>query len=322
LVYFFVLKQKTCGDKTHYDECSLKKPYFCENGKLVKKASLCGCNEDLNMSVNGNSCASEYKIEPKRVVLEYVLRGEEKTLDFTVYKAMTEHLSSLPRSISYEQGEEPLRADFKLRNINNQEQRELLLPLVVEIQNTAEDEIDQLRIAVSIVQKIPFGSSEKNISFGGAILNYSRYPYEVLYDDEAICGEKSELLAFLLKELGYEVVFFYHSPENHESIGIKCPKPNSLNKNEYCFVETTGSSIITDNELEYVGIGKLYSEPEIIFVSDGKSLGVFLYEYRDARALKRIRSSINGNSGKLNFFQYRKLKKLKTKYDLEEIYYS
>lgn len=319
--FFFILKPKlstrACGDGTLEGECSLRKPYFCSDGILIEKASVCGCNK--NLSVIEDSCISKYQIEPKNITLKYILRGEEKEINFVVYKGMVDYLSSLPASIYYKKGEQPSRADFKLRNINNEEQRELLLPLVTEIQNRAKDKTEQMRIAVSIVQKIPFGNSEKTFTFRNSILNYSRYPYEVLYDIEGVCGEKSELLAFLLREMDYGVVFFYNAFENHEALGIKCPVRYSLDETGYCFIETTGGSIITDNEIEYFGVGRLYSKPEIIFISDGNSLRNSLYEYKDARDLKRIRNVIN-NKGKLNIFQDNRYRKLKVKYGLEEIY--
>lgn len=318
LILFFYFFTWRCGDGTRNGQCSSREPYFCLKGKLVEKASICGCPEIL--SIDGDSCISKYQSEPKNIILKYALRGKEKEINFVVYGGMADYLSELPRDISYRENEKPpSKVDFKLKNLNNEEQREMLLPLVTEIQNIAKDKTEQVRIAISIVQKIPFGNSDKTILFGGKIVDYSRYPYEVLYDTQGICGEKSELLVFILRELGYGVVFFYNAPENHEAVGIKCPIKYSLDKTEYCFVETTGASIITDNEIDYLGIGKLHSEPEIIFISDGKSLGNNLYEYKDAKDLIKLRKIIEDN-GKINLLQYRKLEELEKKYGLEEFY--
>lgn len=312
---FFI--EKKCGDDTLYGQCSSRKPYFCLNGILIEKASICGCSNVS--SIDGDSCISKYQTEPKNITLKYVLRGKEKEADFVVYKGMADYLSELPRDISYKKNEKPSKIDFKLKNLNNEEQREMLLPLVIEIQNIDNDKTEQVRIAISIVQKIPFGNSNKTIFFGRNIINYSRYPYEVLYDMQGVCGEKSELLAFILRELGYGVVFFYNAPENHEAVGIKCPGEYSLDNSGYCFVETTGASIITDNEIDYLGIGKLLSKSEIIFISDGKSLGSNLYEYKDAKDLIKLRKIINSDK-KINLLQYKKLEQLKKKYELEEFY--
>ena len=98
----------------------------------------------------------------------------------------------------------------------------------------------------SIVQKITFGNSNKTIKVSRGELDYARYPYEVLYDEKGVCGEKSELLAFILREMGYGVAFFYYPPENHEAIGIKCPKRHSVGRTGYCLIETTGPSIMAE----------------------------------------------------------------------------
>ena len=145
-------------------------------------------------------------------------------------------------------------------------------------------------------------------------MNYSRYPYEVLYDEEGICGEKSELLAFLLREIGYETVLFYNQEENHESVGIKCPIEESYKRTGYCFVETTGPSIITDDSIEYMGNIVLTSEPEIIHISSGYSLGKYLEEYKDADELKSLKKN------PFVLFRESRFQRLKEKYGLIEEY--
>ena len=210
--------------------------------------------------------------------------------------------------------------DFKLKHINEEQQRELLLPLVSAIQNRAKDKVDQFRIAVSLVQHIDFGFSGEIVSLiGDKSLNYSRYPYEVLYDMQGVCGEKSELLAFLLREIGYDVVLFYHAEENHESLGVKCPLEYSVSDSGYCFVETSAPSIITDNEIEYVGGLRLNSEPEIMLISEGISLEDNLPEYKDAQDFIKIRRSLKQGK-KLDFSESEKLDELIKKYGLVEIY--
>lgn len=321
LIIFNFYNQKeeilTCGDDTPYGECSLIKPYFCLEGFLVEKASVCGCPDILTQK--GDLCISKYQTDSKNITLKYVLRGEEKEIDFVVYKGLVDYISELPKSIYYPEGEEPSRQDFVLRNINEEEQRELLLPLLIKIQNATKDKNDQVRIAISLVQEIPFGSSGKMVALRSQQINYSRYPYEVLYDMQGICGEKSELLAFLLREMGYNIVLFYHKLENHESLGIKCPVEHSLEGTGYCFVETSGPSIITNYQLKYVGGITLSSEPELILISDGDSLARDLYEYKDAKSLIKINNNTE-EKGKLDLIKTYKLEKLNKKYRLIESY--
>ncbi len=76
----------------------------------------------------------------------------------------------------------------------------------------ADGEDDQAGIAISLVQKIPY-DYEKMYRCGWTCQGRTfvsgippRYPYQVLYDGRGVCGEKSSLLALLLKEFGFGVV--------------------------------------------------------------------------------------------------------------------
>jgi hypothetical protein len=316
LVVFFgssaeISKLQTCGDSSFYESCSIVKPYYCDKqGFLTEKAQMCSCSD----SVNGNSCTTIFQTEAKDINLNYILNGKERNLEFTVYSGLINYLSGLPKTIFYENGGKPIRSDFIFKKINDEEQRKLLMPLVMKIENMTNDKDEQARIAVSIVQNIRYGASNKTDSLFGNSLNHSRYPYEVLYENQGICGEKSELLAFLLRELGYGTVIFYYQLENHEAVGIRCPVEDSYRGTGYCFVETTGPSIITDDSIIYSDGTKLASEPEIILISTGKSLGSSLQEYGDAETMKKIRS------GEFMLFRNSKLEKLKERYGLIEQY--
>ena len=278
----------TCGDGTLHASCSLIKPYFCDQGVLMEKASACGCGD--SMKASGDSCISKYSTGENNISFNYTLNGKYGLIDLIVYDGANNYVSKLPKEIYLSAGEQPLKSDFKLKSVDEEQQRGFLLPLVAKIQNKTDDEDDQVRIAISLVQNIPYGFSNKTpvVGANGGI-NYSRYPYEVLYDNAGICGEKSALLSFILKEMGYKTAFFYYPDENHEAIGIGCPVENSVLNSGYCFIETTGPSIITDDSLEYVGGIILNSEPQIILISKGKSIGKNWVEYKDAQMMKKIR---------------------------------
>jgi hypothetical protein len=322
-LFFFLQNQNSdkvnfdCVDGTLIDSCSLTKPYYCENGVFVEKASICGCPEGLLK--DDDECLSKYHNNSKEITLHYVLNGKKNKFNFIVYKGMEEYLSEIPRSIETGIGEEVLRTDFKNRKINEEIQKSFLLPLVFSIKNITNDKEDQMRIAVSVVQNIPWGYSDKLFRFAGQNLIYSRYPYEILYDNEGICGEKSELLAFLLKELGYEVVLFYNKEENHESVGVRCPLENSWNNSGYCFVETSGPAIISDSSISYVGGVSITSKPLIMSISEGISLGENLEEYEDAKEIMEIRERALENGG-VRFFDKFKLYWLNKKYSLIDEY--
>jgi len=60
----------------------------------------------------------------------------------------------------------------------------------MKIQNLTLVKEDQMRIAVSLVQNIPYAESEKTFIIRNTLFNYSRYPYEVLYDGAGILRGK------------------------------------------------------------------------------------------------------------------------------------
>ena len=315
LIIYFIFPlfniELVCGDGTSYSECSNSMPYYCSEGKLVEMASVCGCSE--NLTLQGEACVSQYATRPRDIVLNYTLRGEKGEIDFEIYEGITSYVSKLPRSLSVINGFEPSRADFKFQKIEEEQQMNLLLPLVAKIQNLDVSERDKLRIAVSLVQEIEFGVSDKIVNIAGTQLDYSRYPYEVFLDLQGVCGEKSELLVFILREMGYGVGFFYYPTENHEAVAVKCPKLHSVGWTGYCLIETTGPSIITDKGIEYVNVGKLKSKPEVIVISEGKSMGRFWYEYFDAWNFNRLRKGFA-------IFKERGIQKLEEKYGLVDVY--
>ena len=320
LVLFFIFNAShTCNDGTNYNECSNTKSYLCLNGILIKNASSCGCSE-LSM-VNGENCISDYQIGPKLITLNYTLNGKRGQINFIAYQKLYDYLSKLSRFIEDDSNEESILLNFRLKNLDDEYQRELLLPLVVGIQNSAKNKDDQARIAISIVQNIPFGNSNKTLRFGGVELEYYRYPYEVLYDYEGVCGEKSELLIFLLRELGYGSAFIYYKIENHEAVGIKCLEEKSLNNTGYCFIETTGPSIITDSNTEYTNLGQLISTPEIIPILGNFTFGkINFYESKDSIVLNNIRERAR-EYGTINWIKHFQFKRLKEKYGLKDLNY-
>lgn len=306
-------KDKNCSDGTLINTCSNVKPYYCEKGKLVEKASVCNCQEDS--IINGESCSSKYSTEPKEINLTYYLNGKEKEINFTLYKGAYDYLAGLSSSIN--ETESPTLLDFRLKNLDNKIQMQFLYPLLIKIQEITPNKDDQMRIAISLVQNIEFGESNKTKRIGQDQIPYQRKAYEILYEGTGVCSEKSELLIFLLRGLGYNTAFIYYPLENHEAVGIKCSQEHSLNNTEYCFIETTGPSIITDDKTEYLGNSKLNSVPKIIQISQGKSLNDNVREIKDAITLMKIREKMK-EKGQINFIEYFQFKKIKSRYGLPE----
>jgi len=318
-----------CGDGTFEGYCSLNKPYFCSGGILVENVSFCGCPSSSSFS-EGKCILKDSFFQNKSIleknfskiskVLRYHFGNNRGKINFEFSPQILDYLLSLPRVKFYSKGERPRRDDFKLAKINEPIQKDYLMPLVVAIQNIAPNSTDlQALIAIHLVQNIKYNESEfVTVPGSNFRMRLSRYPYQVIGEGQGSCEGKSELLAFLLKEMGFGVSLFYYQAENHEALGIKCPFEESYNGTGYCFVETTMPSPVSYSEGKYLGIsgvGKLESQPEIVIISKGFSLGEGLDEYRDAEDLKNLVDKID-KYRKLNFFDKRKMDSLREKYDL------
>jgi hypothetical protein len=85
-----------------------------------------------------------------------------------------------------------------------------------------------------------------------------------LYENKGVCGEKSMLLAFLLRDLGFGVVLFDFAAQNHEAVGVKCS--NGFRGTGYCYLEST-----TPVGIDFSGdwLGEI---SETKHISDGKSI--------------------------------------------------
>ncbi len=309
-----------CNDGTDFGKCSSTKPYYCDNGNLLENPTQCGCPNTFNLT-NGK-CASIYQKGAKNILLKYVVDGTEGSIDFAAYKSLANYTSKIPRSIEYigDRSQTPSRLDFKLKSINDEIQKDALSELALKIQNITPDRDKQAKIAISVVQNIPYGYANGTISLSrDETVIYTRYPYEVLFDNQGICGEKSQLLAFLLRELGYGTAIFYNQQENHESVGIKCPQSESWQGSGYCFVETSAPAIISDSKVEYVGGVKITSMPQVLEISEGLSLPKSLDDYNDAESMAKIREKISKN-GEINYLDSSSLEKLRKKYGLDGEY--
>lgn len=250
-------KIQRCNDtyKTEYGGCSNEKPYYCSySGEILELASGCGCPNGY--FIEGQRCVSLYERNPKNVNLDH--------FSFTVYGGLNDYLGSLPRSISYYYNP-PTTRDFILRDLNNEIQKPYLMELVSKIKDKYPSKDRQAEIAIDIVQNIPYDwDAFETDSVSG------RYPYEVLYDQKGVCGEKSELMAFLLRELGFGVAIFEFTEENHRAVGILCDSGDY--GTNYCFIESSDVYPIGSIPPKYVGgIDIRRAVPEVIIISEGDS---------------------------------------------------
>ncbi len=293
----------TCDDGTVYDECSSEEPFLCKDGELIEKSSKCGCPSDE--VPYGDSCQSKYIIDPRNMTFSYILRGKKGSIDFVVYKGMKDYLYSQHSSSYVCNPECPTDREIELNFLDNPQQQKLLLPLVEKIEEKTSNKDDQARIAINLVQQIPYAWLTVSLT--------QKYPYDVIYDNEGVCGEKSKLMVFILRELGYGVALFTFEEEEHQAVGIKCSDTYDYLNSGYCFIEAAAALMITESNADYVGAGKLDSTPKIIKIADGNSFDSVKEEYDDAKEWHRI-NAIPGPV--IPQYEYDKWKNLVDKYGI------
>jgi hypothetical protein len=179
-------------------------------------------------------------------------------------------------------------------------QSEYIMPMVNEINHSAKNPGDDARIAINLVQHIKYDSNTLNeIQFNSSKsgqLYIGRYPYTILFQEwGGVCGEKSFLLALLLKELGYNVALiefnFSNNQSGHMAVGIKAPAQYTYENTGYALVESTAPVIPTFDGYYLAGMNApmaSFTPAKVIRVSDGRSFDTLGVEYADAQTEQSV----------------------------------
>lgn len=218
----------------------------------------------------------DFKQSPKTTIYSYIYHGTRRSFSFTTYGGLSDHFSK--ESHSYYNNFEKETIDELLQN---DDQDEYLQPLIQSIKQQSNNPDDQAKIAISLVQHIPYNW---NGLYSTSTDWY--YPYETLYNNKGVCADKSILMAYLLNELGYDTVLFEFS--KHMAVGIKSSPSHNFYETGYTFIETTRPTIITYIPNTYYGGFTVSPNPKIIHLTGGKrSLNVDT-EYHDATTMKQL----------------------------------
>jgi hypothetical protein len=165
---------------------------------------------------------------------------------------------------------------------------------------------DQAKIAISLVQRIPYNTNR-----------YDRtatdwyYPYETLHNNKGSAADKAILLAYILNELGFDTVLFEFP--NHLAVGVKSSSRHSFYGTGYAFIEATRPTIIT-YEPDTGGF-TISQNPRIIHLSGGKRVLDVSVEYGDATRMKQLEEM----GGNLNQSYRAELSRISDKYDLDYV---
>jgi len=221
----------------------------------------------------------------------YTLDGNQGFIPIEVFTGVNNYITSLGPIYS---------GDDYNAVVSNEIQLKYVMPMVNEINKSAKKPGDDARIAISLVQHIKYDANDLNeIEFNSSKTGQEyigRYPYTILFQEwGGICGEKSFLLALLLKQLGYNVSLFQFDfgPQylGHMAVGIQAPVQYSYENTGYALIETTVPVIPTFDGYYLSDINEPMSSvspDEIIQISDGRSFDSIGAEYADAQTEQSI----------------------------------
>ena len=250
-----------CSDGTTDLQCSTNQPYYCFNGTLEQKASLCGC--PAYMQQNGDNCSNPYPTDTTRSY-SWEYGGNAYQISLNLSSELATQLDLIPNMYT-------TTLEQYFNAITNNTYQQLAISDI--IKQTPGNDDYQLLNALAMVQTLPYDYTSYQNSVLNPSLSESRYPYRTLYDQTGVCEDKSLLGAAIAEQMGYGVALFQYKTENHMALGIKCPVEFSNYNSGYCFLEMTAPcSKLTYNQGNYTGGIQLTSTPQIIVISDGKSL--------------------------------------------------
>lgn len=233
----------------------------------------------------------------------YTFKGKRKKIKVNLDSSVYNYIYNIPRVAC------PTCSSITERDrpiITEPIQKANLAPLVEAIKSKAKKRDDRARIAVSLIQSIPYDWDKyDDIEAGKSV--HLRYPYEVLYDNSQICSENSYLIAFLLSEFGFASGVFKFPSASHDVAAIKCPMKYSFKNTGYCFIESTYRRIITYNTVENKNTDDYILED---LDPDGDTFNP-AKDYKDAQSLRKI-----NKKKKLKKKDRKKLNKLIKKYGL------
>jgi len=244
---------------------------------------------------------TDYRQSPKTTTFSYFTDGNLKTMSFTTYGGFADFLSNKSHSHHYDPD-----TGVIIELLEDQEQNEFMRLFIDMIRKRSATSDDQAKIAISLVQRIPYTG-----------IRYSRdatdwyYPYETLHNNKGSAADKAILLAYILNELGFDTVLFEFS--NHLAVGVKSSSRYDFYGTGYAFIEATRPTIITyEPDTGYEGFA-ISQTPRVIPLIGGKRILDVSAEYGDAMRMKQL-GEMGGN---LNQSYRAELSRISDKYDLD-----
>lgn len=240
--------------------------------------------------------AEELEIGAKDVSLKYTLNGRDGIIQTTLYEGVNEYLME----------KEPKGGQYQ-EVFSNEIQDKYTADLISKIKAVSDDPDDQARVAISIAQQITYSK--------GFDIFTVNYPYKRIYYSWGDCSQKSILLAYLLKQLGYGTALLIFEEEEHMAVGIATSEKYSYRNTGYAFVEAAVPFIITDASGKYgENKTKLESMPEVVVVSKGREMTDFDQDAHNAEFMR----SLEGKGKYLNEKDYSMYVTIRDRYGLDK----
>jgi len=237
-----------------------------------------------------------------------VVNGKKKNYKVPTDSSVYQTIFNLP---DYTCSGYPTLADcYNDRLLGRADQKEALKPLVDWLKKKIKKSDDRVRAVASLVQYIPYdynkatGEEEEPTGRGHG----TRYPYETLYENAGICGEKSFLITYLLKEFGYGTATMVFFSPLHRVAAVKCADAYDFRNTGYCIIQPNYRKMIT-----FGGSQEDEDPDQIDVLSDGKTFGA-KKDWKDSRKYWEIFNSID--AGTYTKKQAKAYKKLIKKYGL------
>jgi hypothetical protein len=241
-----------------------------------------------------------YLQSPRTTTYLYISDGNHGSLRFTTYGGLSTYFS--PHNDAFH--DDAVKDPITDRLVNDY-QNESIQPFIAILRNLSANPDDQAKIAISLVQHIPY---RWNSYYNGSKDWY--YPYETLYNNNGGSSDKSLLTAYLLHELGFETAIFASS--DYMAVGVKCASDYDYQGTGYAFIETTRPTIISYVPDTYYGGFSIPPDLRLIQVNGGKRMLDISTEYRDALRLKQLEKT--GRS--MDMDEYNEWLKISNRYDL------
>lgn len=177
---------------------------------------------------------------PKEFSWQWKYKGQIYALEQTLFESYYNHYQSMPRYYRCritgcpDNWEEDYFKMF-LRVHDKDDTFSVLaknLFTLAEKNNLSKDETAELILA--FVQNIPYDWEKAELDSV-----FPEYPYEVLYNNKAVCSGKTFLAILLFKELGFGTAMFQFPNQEHIAPAVRCPLEYSSYNSGFCFAEAT-----------------------------------------------------------------------------------